>query len=171
MSYDTAGLYRRRKVNNLEICLFEPGIAQNTGAIARLCACFGIHRLNIIEPASFIFDNNRSIRRAGMDYIKKIKLIRHGSFEEFRRSYTGRIVLFDVKATKMYFDIQFFESDCILLGNESFGVTDEIFSSCDERVIIPISQETRSLNVAMCAAIGLAEVARQIMVKKNPTLL
>jgi tRNA (cytidine/uridine-2'-O-)-methyltransferase len=142
--------------------LFEPEIAQNTGAIARLCACFGVHRLNIIEPASFVIDNNRALKRAGMDYIEKVKLIRYGSFEEFRASYAGRIVLFDVKATKKYFDIQFLESDCMMFGRESSGVTAEVFAGCDERVIIPMSPEARSLNMAMCAAIGLAEAARQL---------
>jgi tRNA (cytidine/uridine-2'-O-)-methyltransferase len=124
--------------------------------------CFGLRRLNIIEPASFIIDNSRAIRRVGMDYIDKLELVRHGSFEEFSSSYSGRIVLFDVKATKKYYDHRFCESDCIMLGRESNGVPDEVFEGCDERVVIPMNPEARSLNVAMCAAIGLAEASRQM---------
>jgi tRNA (cytidine/uridine-2'-O-)-methyltransferase len=150
------------RAKKLEVCLFEPEIAQNTGAIVRLCACFGIYRLSIIEPASFVFENNRLFKRAGMDYIEQVELIRHESFKEFRKSYVGRIVLFDIKADKKYFNIQFFESDCIMLGKESSGVTDEVFSGCDERVVIPINPQARSMNVAMCAAIGLAEATKQI---------
>jgi tRNA (cytidine/uridine-2'-O-)-methyltransferase len=149
-------------MKNLTICLFEPEIAQNTGAIARLCACFDV-RLSIIEPAAFIFDNDKRFRRAGMDYIEKVDLVLHTSFDEFRKFHVGRIVLFDVKATKRYFDLQFRESDCIMFGKESSGVPEEIFRTCDENVVIPMDKENgaRSLNISMCAAIALSEAVRQ----------
>jgi tRNA (cytidine/uridine-2'-O-)-methyltransferase len=149
-------------VKHLQICLFEPEIAQNTGAIARLCACYEVS-LNIIEPASFVIDNNKLVRRAGMDYLDHIRIIKHDSFNSFQSSYSGRIVLFDTKANQSYYDFQFSNFDCLLFGKESSGVPDYIYNLCEERVIIAMpNAEARSLNVAMCAAIGLSEAKRQL---------
>ena len=51
----------------LLLALFEPDIAQNTGAMMRTCACLGVEAA-IIEPAGFRIDDSR-FRRAAMDYI------------------------------------------------------------------------------------------------------
>lgn len=144
----------------MEICLFEPEIAQNAGAIARLCACFGVN-LNIIEPASFII-GEKGFKRAGMDYIEKTNIKLHDSFSDFKMKHNGRIILLDVKATTKYYDIKYEKSDCIMLGRESSGVPDELYELCDEKIIIPMSNGARSLNVAISAAIGLSEAMRQI---------
>lgn len=144
----------------MEVCFFEPEIAQNAGTIARLCACFGVN-LNIIEPASFII-GDKGFRRAGMDYIEKIDIRLHDSFIDFRKSYHGRIILLDVKATRPYYDINYEASDCIMVGKESTGVPDEVYKLCDEKVLIPMVQGVRSLNVAISAAIGLSEAIRQV---------
>ena len=144
----------------MELCLFEPEIAQNTGTIARLCACFDV-RLNIIEPASFTF-SDKGFKRAGMDYINKLDLRRFGSFTEFRDQFDGRIILLDVKASVSYYDFKYASNDCIMLGKESTGVPDEVYDLCDEQVLIPMKNNTRSLNVAISAAIGLSEALRQL---------
>ena len=144
----------------MNICLFEPEIAQNAGAIARLCACFGAG-LHIIEPASFILDN-RGFHRAGMDYIDKVDIQLHSSFAEFKQGYNGRVILFDTKAKTAYCDVSYMSDDCLLFGRESCGVPDEVYDACDERVVIPMVAGVRSLNVAMSAAIALSEATRQI---------
>lgn len=144
----------------MEICLFEPEIAQNTGTIARLCACFDV-TLNIIEPASFIL-SDKGFKRAGMDYINKTNIKLHSSFWEFKNNYNGRIILLDTKATTLYCDFSYASTDCIMLGRESSGVPSDVYNSCDEKVLIPMKNETRSLNVAISAAIGLSEAIRQI---------
>lgn len=143
----------------MELCIFEPEIAQNAGTLARLCACFGV-RLNIIEPASFIIDDKK-FKRAGMDYIEKADIKLHSSFDEFRENYSGRIILLDVKAKKKYFDFKYESSDCIMVGKESTGVPDEVFKMCDEQILIPMKENVRSINVALSAAIGLSEAMRQ----------
>lgn len=144
----------------MELCLFEPEIAQNTGTIARLCACFDVV-LNIIEPASFIL-SNKGFKRAGMDYISKVNIKLHNSFLEFKNNFNGRIILLDTKATTLYYNINYKPTDCIMLGRESTGVPDEIYKACNEKVLIPMKNNTRSLNVAISAAIGLSEAIRQI---------
>ena len=144
----------------MELCLFEPEIAQNTGTIARLCACFDVV-LNIIEPASFIL-SDKGFKRAGMDYISKVNIKLHNSFLEFKNNFNGRIILLDTKATTLYYNINYMPTDCIMLGRESTGVPDEIYKACNEKVLIPMKNNTRSLNVAISAAIGLSEAIRQI---------
>lgn len=144
----------------MELCLFEPEIAQNTGTITRLCACFDVV-LNIVEPASFIL-SDKGFKRAGMDYISKVNIKLHNSFLEFKNNFNGRIILLDTKATMLYYSINYMPTDCIMLGRESTGVPDEIYKACDEKVLIPMKNNTRSLNVAISAAIGLSEAMRQI---------
>jgi tRNA (cytidine/uridine-2'-O-)-methyltransferase len=70
----------------MEIALFQPDIPQNTGTILRLCACLDVGA-HIIEPAGFPV-SDRAFRRAGMDYLDRVRLTRHISwtkFEEWRR--------------------------------------------------------------------------------------
>ena len=143
----------------MEVCLFEPEIAQNTGTIARLCACLGV-TLNVIEPASFVF-SSREFRRAGMDYIEKVDIKFHDTFQDFQSNFIGRVILLDVKAKLPYFDFKYEKSDCIMVGKESTGVPDEIYGLCDEKVKIPMIAGVRSLNVAISLAIGLSEALRQ----------
>ena len=144
----------------MELCLYEPEIAQNTGTIARLCACFDV-TLNIIEPASFIL-SDKNFKRAGMDYINLASIRLHSSFEEFKGYHNGRIILLDTKGSKSYYDIAYEKTDCIMLGKESTGVPDDVFNACDEKVVIPMREGVRSINVALSAAIGLSEALRQI---------
>lgn len=149
----------------MEVCIFEPEIAQNAGTIARLCACFGVN-LNIIEPASFIM-GSKDFRRSGMDYLDKTEIKLHDSFQDFRKCYQGRIILLDVKANLPYYDLKYDTNDCIMVGRESTGVPDDIYDLCDEKVLIPMVTGVRSLNVAISAAIGLSEAIRQINSSKS----
>ncbi len=144
----------------MELCLYEPEIAQNTGTIARLCACFDI-TLNIIEPASFVL-SDKNFKRAGMDYINIAEIKLHSSFQEFKNQHKGRIILLDVKASQKYYDVEYRDTDCIMVGKESSGVPDEVFSSCDEKILIPMKSGARSINVAISAAIGISEALRQL---------
>ena len=143
----------------MELCMFEPEIAQNAGTLARLCACLCVG-FNIIEPASFIIDDKK-FKRAGMDYIEKADIKLHNSFGDFKKFHQGRIILLDTKAKKKYYDLEYQASDCIMVGKESTGVPDAVFDMCDEQVLIPMQENVRSINVAISAAIGISEALRQ----------
>ena len=145
----------------MELCLFEPEIAQNAGTLTRLCACFNI-TINIIEPASFII-GDKEFKRSGMDYIKKTQIKLYDSFVDYKLQHTNnRIILLDVKATNMYYDFRFKYNDCLVVGKESTGVPDEVYNQCDSQIKIPMHKNTRSLNVAISAAIVLSEALRQL---------
>lgn len=144
----------------MELCLHEPMIAQNAGTLTRLCACFNIP-MSIIEPASFII-GCKEFKRSGMDYIDRAKINLYESFQHYKNSKgNNRIILLDTKATTMYYDFLFEKNDCLMVGSESTGVPDNIYEECEYKVKIPMNSNTRSLNVAISAAIVLSEALRQ----------
>ncbi len=144
----------------MELCLYEPMIAQNAGTLTRLCACFNIP-ISIIEPASFVI-GCKKFKRAGMDYIDRTKIKLYDSFQLYKEINTNnRIVLLDTKATTMYYDFVFETNDCLMVGSESTGVPDGVYEECKYKVKIPMFENTRSLNVAISAAIVLSEALRQ----------
>lgn len=146
----------------MQIALYQPDIPQNTGTILRLCACLGV-TAHIIEPAGFPV-SDRHFRRAGMDYLDQVAIMRHDSwskFEQWRNDGGYRLVLLTTKGTSSYLDYRFGLDDILLLGRESAGVPDGVAAAADARLVIPIRPGLRSLNVAMAAAMALGEALRQ----------
>jgi tRNA (cytidine/uridine-2'-O-)-methyltransferase len=146
----------------MRIALFQPDIPQNTGTILRLAACLGIEA-HIIEPAGFP-TSDRSFRRAGMDYLDRVAIARHASwqaFEAWRRTERARLILFTTHASLSYLDHVFYPDDILLLGRESSGVSAQVHEAADARLLIPMRQGLRSLNVAMAAAMAVGEAMRQ----------
>jgi tRNA (cytidine/uridine-2'-O-)-methyltransferase len=146
----------------MRIALFQPDIPQNTGTILRLCACLNVEA-HIIEPAGFPV-SDRHFRRAGMDYLDQVTIVRHASwsqFEQWRATGGSRLVLFSTKAALPYLDHRFAPDDILLFGRESAGVPDDVVVAADARLVIPIRPGLRSLNVAMAAAMALGEALRQ----------
>jgi tRNA (cytidine/uridine-2'-O-)-methyltransferase len=146
----------------MRIALFQPDIPQNTGTILRLAACLGIEA-HIVEPAGFA-TSDRSFRRAGMDYLDRVAIRRHASwqgFEAWRRNEHARLILFTTHASLSYLDHAFRPDDILLFGRESSGVSEEVHGAADARLLIPMQRGLRSLNVAMAAAMAVGEALRQ----------
>ncbi|MGL4090608.1 tRNA (cytidine(34)-2'-O)-methyltransferase [Agrobacterium cavarae] len=149
-------------MSNIRIALYQPDIPGNTGTILRLAACLGAG-VDIIEPAGFDI-SDRNLKRAGMDYIASAALIRHVNWERFEewRATTGRrLVLASTKAALPYTKVAYRPDDILLFGRESAGVPDHVHDKADERVLIPMVEGQRSINVAMSAAMITGEVLRQ----------
>jgi tRNA (cytidine/uridine-2'-O-)-methyltransferase len=147
----------------MRIALFEPDIPQNTGTILRLAACLGIEA-HIIEPAGFP-TTDRAFRRAGMDYLDQVEIIRHPSweaFESWRAGADARLILFTTRARQSYLEHAFRAGDVLLFGRESSGVAEKVHAAADARLVIPMREGMRSLNVAMAAAMAVGEAMRQI---------
>lgn len=146
----------------MRITLYEPDIPQNAGTILRLCACLGIEA-HIVEPAGFPV-TDRAFRRAGMDYLDQVTIVRHASFAAFdawRREQSLRLVLLTTAAERSYLDHAFTPQDIVLLGRESAGVPGSVHDAADVRLRIPMREGLRSLNVAMAAAMVAGEALRQ----------
>ena len=144
----------------MRLALYQPEIPQNTGTLLRLAACLEIG-MDIIEPCGFVFSDRR-MRRAGMDYVDYVDLVRHSDWPEFRRSTSSqRLVLLSTTGTTAYTDFTFHQDDIILVGRESTGVPEDVFQDTDAQLHIPMNPKCRSLNVAIAAAMVLGEAQRQ----------
>jgi tRNA (cytidine/uridine-2'-O-)-methyltransferase len=147
----------------MRIALFQPDIPQNTGTVLRLGACLGVP-VHIIEPAGFP-SSDRAFRRAGMDYLDQVEVVRHvdwDAFEAWRNAERARLVLFTTRADRSYLDCAFRRDDVLLFGSESTGVPEKVHAAANVRVAIPMREGLRSLNVAMAAAMAVGEAMRQI---------
>lgn len=143
------------------IVLFEPEIPANTGNIGRTCTATGT-RLHLIEPLGFRL-NEKSIRRAGMDYWQDLDVTRYINWEDFLEKNPGaRIYMATTKGKHLYTEISY-EPDCFLMfGKESAGIPEEILiQHPDECIRIPMIGETRSLNLSNSVAIVLYEALHQ----------
>lgn len=146
----------------MRIAIFQPDIPQNTGTLLRLAACMDIG-VDIIEPCGFVLDDKR-MRRAGMDYLHRVDLIRHNSWEAYldaKRAAGGRILLLSTKAATLYTDFEYHPDDTLLVGRESSGVPQDVHDTADGRLIIPMAEGMRSINVAISGAMVLGEALRQ----------
>ena len=144
----------------MRVALFQPDIPQNTGAIIRLTACFGVP-LDIIEPCGFILSDAK-LRRSSMDYLNLADIDRHISWEAFvKKRKQSRLVLITTKADRSLNQFAFDDNDTLILGRESSGVPQVVHNAIPEKVKIPMDQRARSLNVSIAAGIILWEALRQ----------
>lgn len=144
----------------MRLALYEPDIPQNTGAVLRLAACFGI-AVDLIEPMGFVWDDRR-LRRAGMDYLDGVDWTRHRSWAAFLADRKpGRLVLLTTRASVGHVGFMFRPDDTLILGRESAGAPDRVHQAADAAVRIGLKPGMRSLNVAIAAAIVLGEALRQ----------
>ena len=144
------------------LALYQPDIPQNAGTLLRLSACLGI-AAHVIEPTGFDM-SDRSLKRAGLDYLEHVTLIRHrswGEFEAWREANGRRLVLLTTRGTTPYADFIFAPSDIIMVGRETSGVPETVHEAADARLLIPMVNGLRSLNVATAAAMVVGEALRQ----------
>src|SRR5438105_1551399 len=147
----------------LHIALYEPEIPPNTGNIARLCAATGT-ALHLIGRLGFRLDD-RSLRRAGLDYWSAVQIHRHSTMEEFEASITpARLFLFSARATERYTSVRYERNDVLLFGSESKGLPETVLARHAGRILtIPMpGAAVRSLNLATAVGIVLYEALRQV---------
>ena len=147
----------------IRLVLFEPDIPQNLGACLRLCACMGAE-LHVIEPCGFPLDDTK-MRRAGMDYIQHVTLIKHASIDHFfdyRNTHPGTLLLLETDGDTPYGQHHFTRSDYVMVGRESAGTPRGLYARMDRLITIPMVEGRRSLNMAMSAGMVVAEACRQL---------
>lgn len=146
----------------IDCALFEPDIPQNAGTILRLGACLGV-TVHIIHPCGFAL-GDRNLRRAGMDYLDRATLREHhdwSAFQAWRDDAGRRLVALSTHGFPSLYDFPFRSDDIVLLGRESAGLPEPVLASAEAVLRIPIRRDNRSLNVAVAAAIAVAEALRQ----------
>ena len=142
----------------LNIVVYEPEIPSNTGNIGRTCVATGT-RLHLIEPLGFRL-NEKSIKRAGMDYWDVTRYIHYQDFLD--KNPGAKIYMASTKAPQTYTEVQYEEDAYIMFGKESGGIPEEILLENQETAIrIPMMNDIRSLNLSNSVAIVLYEALRQ----------
>jgi tRNA (cytidine/uridine-2'-O-)-methyltransferase len=156
----------------LHVALWEPEIPPNTGNVARLCAATGT-RLHLIGRLGFRLDD-RSLRRAGLDYWSAVDVARHVTFEEFEAhlqspgtavpGLSSRLWVIETPAPTPYTRAAFRDGDCLLYGAESKGLPPGVREKYAGRLIgIPMpTGKVRSLNLATAVGVVLYEALRQL---------
>lgn len=145
----------------LHIVLFEPEIPQNTGNIARTCACIGA-TLHLVEPLGFR-PSERNLKRAGLDYWDDVEIVHHASTRTFLDEHReDNLYFFTGQTERGYGEVDYSGEVFLVFGRESRGIDQEIldqFASCCVR--IPMKGQSRSLNLSNAVAIGAYEALRQ----------
>lgn len=148
----------------LHVVLVEPEIPPNTGNISRTCAATGCV-LHLVKPLGFSIDD-RTLKRAGLDYWPYVTVEVHESFDEFLEKYKGRRMwLSTTKGQQLYTDVKYQDEDMILFGKETAGLPRPFIAVHQEQAIrIPMSADTRlrSFNLSNSVAIVLFEALRQL---------
>lgn len=147
----------------MNIVLLEPEIPANTGNIGRTCVATAT-TLHLIEPLGFSLDE-KSLRRAGLDYWKDLEVYVYRNFEEFLQKNpdaSSKLYLATTKAHHVYTDVAYEEDAYLMFGKESAGIPEEILVKYENSCIrIPMNQDIRSLNLSNSVAIVLYEALRQ----------
>ena len=145
----------------MRLALYQPDIPQNAGTMLRLAACLGV-AVDLIEPAGFVM-TDKHLRRAGMDYLDHVELVRHRSWQAYvdQPGRLGRLILLTTRPSDNYIDFRFADDDTLMVGRESDGVPDAVRQYVDGAVRVPMVAHMRSLNVAAAAAMVLGEALRQ----------
>ena len=145
-----------------EIALYEPEIPPNTGNIMRLCANTGCS-LHLIHPLGFDLDEKK-LRRAGMDYRDMATIKEYENFDTFLQSMNDRtIYALTTKGKHRYTDASYKQGDVLLFGPETRGLPDALLDSLakEQKLRLPMLQDSRSLNLSNTVAIVTYEALRQ----------
>ena len=145
----------------INIVLFEPEIPQNTGNIARLCACTGAH-LFLVGKLGFSL-SDKYVKRAGLDYWDSVQISKYDNLDTLIEEYpNSNFYYLTTKTKNKYTDIKFQDGDFIVFGPETRGIPEDILNSNKQScVTIPMRKETRSLNLSNSVAIAAYEAYRQ----------
>lgn len=145
----------------MHIILYQPEIPANTGNIGRTCVATGTS-LHLIEPLGFKLDE-KSIKRAGMDYWQQLDVTRYMNYQEFLACHPeAKIWMATTKARRSYTEVSYGADDFIMFGRESAGIPEELLVRQEDCCIrIPMLASIRSLNLSNSVAIVLYEALRQ----------
>lgn len=145
----------------LNIVLVEPEIPQNTGNIARTCACVGA-RLHLVEPMGFRL-TSKNLMRAGCDYWDKVEVVRWPCADAFFEAHDADpLFLFTGQAKHGYVQAEYPDEAFLVFGRESRGLDEEVIRRYADRCVrIPMREGLRSLNLSNAVAIAAYEALRQ----------
>lgn len=148
----------------IHIVLYQPEKPQNTGNIMRTCVAAGL-TLHIIGPLTYSIAA-KDVKRAGLDYIDRLKMFYHESYEQFLKQFPYGKKVYITRYGKKTYSKYDFKDSCsdyfIMFGKESTGIPHDILKDNLENCLrIPMVSDARSLNLSNCVALVSYEVLRQ----------
>ena len=145
----------------LNIVLHQPEIPSNTGNIARTCLATG-SRLHLVKPLGFSIDD-RQLKRAGLDYWHEVDVRLWESLEELFAATPGeRRFFFTTKSRRPYYEPSYRPADWFFFGRETKGLPESLLAeNAESCVTIPMSNNTRSLNLSVSVGVAVFEARRQ----------
>lgn len=146
----------------LQIVLYQPEIAPNSGNIIRLCANTGV-QLHLIEPLGFELDDKR-LRRAGLDYHEFAAVKVHATLESYLESeQPQRLLACTTKGKRRHTEVEYRKDDALLFGPETRGLPPEVLEKieAENRLRLPMLPHSRSLNLSNAVAVFVYEAWRQ----------
>lgn len=147
----------------MNIVLYQPEIPWNTGAVGRTCVAAGA-TLHLIKPLGFRVDS-REIRRAGLDYWPRLRLVLHEGLSAFLDSLPPQasVLVFTTKASASFRTAPYRSDSFLLFGRESMGLPQEVMDRFSDSLYrIPVTPDVRSLNLSTAAALALYEGLRAV---------
>ncbi len=146
----------------LNVVLIEPEIPPNTGNIGRLCLATAA-KLHLVRPLGFSLDD-RSLKRAGLDYWPEVDLELWDCFDELRQSASvdARFFFLTTKSKRPYWDAAFSPGDYLVFGPETRGIPGNLLGESKSSCLTIPQQSGRSLNLATSVGIVLYEAVRQL---------
>ena len=144
----------------LNIVLVEPRIPQNTGNVARTCACTAC-RLHLVGPMGFAIDDKK-LKHAGLDYWHYLDISYYDGLDDFFAKNSGPYYYFTTKAPQRYTDVAYPDGAYLVFGREDAGLPEALLAANQEHCIrMPMRDTCRSLNLSNSVAVGVYEVLRQ----------
>lgn len=145
--------------NKINVVLYEPEIPQNTGNIARLCACCDAN-LYLVGKLGFSL-SDKYTKRAGLDYWDSVNITKVDTLQELQDQHPEATFYYlTTKSKKLYTDVKYEDGDFLVFGPESRGLPKEYVTQ-DTAVTLPMKEGQRSLNLSNSVAITVYEVIRQ----------
>ncbi|MEG1805658.1 MAG: tRNA (uridine(34)/cytosine(34)/5-carboxymethylaminomethyluridine(34)-2'-O)-methyltransferase TrmL [Clostridia bacterium] len=148
-------------MKEINIVLVEPEIPQNTGNIARTCACTGA-RLHLVKPFGFTI-TDKQLKRAGLDYWNDLDIFYYDSLADFMEQHKGdELYFFTTKGQHRYSDVEFPDKAYLLFGKETKGLPEDLLHDNYDRALrVPMRSEMRSLNLSNTVCLVVYELLRQ----------
>ena len=150
----------REHKSPLHVVLVEPQIPQNTGNVARTCACTGA-ALHLVQPMGFTVTDAK-LKRAGLDYWDKLEITYYDDWADFLSRAPGPCFFFTTKARRRYSDVEYPSGCCLVFGREDAGLPQKLLQQFPQQLVrLPMRSELRSLNLSNTVAVGVYEAFRQ----------
>lgn len=135
---------------------------RNFGAIARTAECVGVDAILIPEKGAAPINSDAIKTSAGALYNIKIckeKNLAHSV--DFLQQSGVSVFAATEKAQKLIYEVNFTEPCALVMGNEETGISKEVLHHADDKVKLPITGKTQSLNVSVACGAILYEAVRQ----------